>query len=124
MRQNMKRFIAIIIIITSQHTSADTLVYQCKMKDGHINFTDSPCKTDQKHIGTRMLSPLPETHTVKPQYEETNNYVYNSPRYESNELINNERRKEAKRDNDWNSLPPIGVTYQKTPYTYGQTHFR
>jgi len=114
----MKRLILLITIIASGQVYADTLVYHCKMKNGHINFTDTPCGKDQKNIGTRVIQPIVETHTVKPQY-----IVIRGARYESNELIDNERRKEAKKDYEWNSLPPLGSTIQKNPYTYGNTHF-
>ncbi|MDE2419814.1 MAG: hypothetical protein KGO49_01365 [Gammaproteobacteria bacterium] len=92
------------------------------MKNGHINFTDTPCSKNQKTVNTVIIKPIVETHTVATKYVQ-DDIVISSPRIESNELIDNERRKEAKKDNDWNSLPPLGSTPYKNPYTYGNTHF-
>ncbi len=49
------------------HALADTLVYQCKMKNGHINFTDQPCKKDEKEVKQEVIKNLALVHSVKPK---------------------------------------------------------
>jgi len=49
------------------HALADTLVYQCKMKNGHINFTDQPCKKDEKEVKQEIIKNLALVHSVKPK---------------------------------------------------------
>ena len=49
------------------HALADTLVYQCKMKNGHINFTDQPCNKDEKEIKQKVIKNLALVHSVKPK---------------------------------------------------------
>jgi hypothetical protein len=58
---------AFISFITMNVSYGDTLVYQCKMKNGHINFTDQPCKTNEKEKSRKIIKNLAMTHSVQPK---------------------------------------------------------
>jgi hypothetical protein len=46
---------------------ADAYVYQCKMANGHINFTDKPCKGHEKELRENTVTNLPRTNSVLPR---------------------------------------------------------
>ena len=53
--------------LTIDQSFADVLVYQCTMKNGLINFTDKPCKKDEKEKSREILKNLAMTHSVQPK---------------------------------------------------------
>ena len=57
----------LISAITIDQSFADILVYQCKMKNGLINFTDQPCKKNEKEKSRELIKNLAMTHSVKPK---------------------------------------------------------
>jgi DNA-directed RNA polymerase subunit H (RpoH/RPB5) len=57
----------LVLSLTIDQSFADVLVYQCKMKNGLINFTDKPCKKDEKEKSREIIKNLAMTHSVQPK---------------------------------------------------------
>jgi len=56
-----------------------TYVYQCKMANGHINFSDVPCRKNEKNLRAAIVPNLPVWHTVSAQPQSEATVVYHHP---------------------------------------------
>jgi hypothetical protein len=105
-----------------QIANADTLVYQCRQKNGHINFSDSPCRVNEKHIAASIIKPMEQTHSVvsvapKDEPQQTR---YIGPRADFGQI---ERDRISEQNRQWSSVGRVGVTVENSPSTYGYTKF-
>ncbi len=112
-----------VVFIAMNNASADTLVYQCKMKNGKINFTDQPCKKGEIEKNHKIVKGLAKIHSITPKYTPdaptSKHYRYEEKR-DFDEI---EREKETERQNEWdNAGYIIGVTPRYHPHPRPNVH--
>lgn len=91
------------------HALADTLVYQCKMKNGHINFTDQPCKKDEKEIKQEIIKNLALVHSVKPKPIKDDPVVKKIEPKNPQTIYLIEEKRVVRRYRNWDLDYPVGI---------------
>ncbi len=107
--------------ITTHNSFADTLVYQCKMKNGHINFTDQPCKKDEKEVKQEIIKNLALVHSVKPKPIKEDPIVKKTEPKNPQTIYLVEEKRVVRRYRNWNPDYPVEILpYPPTtwPTTY------
>ena len=72
-------FYLVLLLTSIRATHADTYVHQCKMANGHINFSDSPCRNNEKPLRETIVPNLPLWHTVAAQPQPEAPALYRHP---------------------------------------------
>ncbi|MDE2421834.1 MAG: DUF4124 domain-containing protein [Gammaproteobacteria bacterium] len=106
------QFSALVFLVTSittHYAFADTLVYQCKMKNGHINFTDQPCKKDEKEVKHEMIKNLALVHSVIPKPIKDDPTVKKIEPKNPQKIYLIEEKRVVRRYRNWDSDYPIGI---------------
>lgn|GEM_PF-4527520 len=110
-----------IIAGVSTIAQADTYMYTCRDRLGHISYGDHACSSRVKEVSHGYLKPTPAVGSIR--YRVTNQTTINNVYQPRNpDILDYERQKQDDQDKAWNSLPPLGVTPQKSPGTWYKTH--
>jgi len=126
----MRKFFVMMAVIVSTDSYAE--VYKCVDKKGHVHFQDQVCSYENGKLAAYQPSgqyqarnPVEVQNEITTLQNQANSRRYSGYRYryESNELIDSKRRKEADSQQRWDSLGRAGVTYRNSPSTYYQTRF-
>lgn len=128
----MKKILFSITMLATCSCQAE--IYKCIDSNKKIHYQDQECTYIKGKLsaykpsgGYEKRDPTAvknEIIDIQNKANQNEYYGYSGRRYESNELIDNERQKEYEKQKSWNDLGLVGVTYNKSPNTYFNTQFR
>ncbi len=110
-----------LILGMSTVVQADTYTYTCRDRLGHVSYGDHACGNRSQEVSHGYIKPTPVVGSIR--YHQVNQTTINNIYQPHNpDILDYERQKQEDQDKAWNSLPPLGVTPQKSPGTWYKTH--